>query len=134
MATVKPMMSSEIADIQSRMAQIRHDMHQEVRGAVVGAQSLTDWRNLVRSYPWLSLAVASAAGYLIVPHRRTDPASVADVETAVAPVREALKTEQKSESHRNRSSSVGIVLGLLTPILIRAAQNYALNYLENWLT
>ena len=59
MATAKPSNSTELEDIQRRMAQIRHDMHGEVRQAVKGAQSLTDWRSLVRNHPWLTVGVAA---------------------------------------------------------------------------
>jgi ElaB/YqjD/DUF883 family membrane-anchored ribosome-binding protein len=65
MAALKPMTSMDISDIQRRMAEIRHDMHQEVQGAVKGAQSLTEWRSFVKSHPWLSISVASVVGYLI---------------------------------------------------------------------
>ena len=52
------------------MAQIRHDMHQEVQGAVKGAQSLTDWRGLVTSHPWLSISVGVGGGVPHCPKRR----------------------------------------------------------------
>ena len=45
MAGVKPMISTDISEIQRQMAQIRHDMHHEVQCAVRSAQSLTDWRS-----------------------------------------------------------------------------------------
>ena len=78
MPAAKPTTSMDISDIQRRMAQIRHDMHQEVQGAVKGAQSLTDWRSLVKSHPWLSISVASVVGYLLVPSASVDVADHRD--------------------------------------------------------
>ena len=51
MATAKST-PAEINEIQRRMAQIRRELHEEVREAVKGAQSLTDWRSQVRHHPW----------------------------------------------------------------------------------
>ena len=66
---------AEINEIQRRMAQIRHELHEEVREAVKGAQSLTDWRSQVRNHPWLALGAAAVMGYMIVPRRRREPAA-----------------------------------------------------------
>jgi hypothetical protein len=134
MPKAKPTTLTEIAEIQSRMAQVRHDMHQEVQSAVKGAQLLTDWRSMVRNYPWLSLSVAALGGFAIVPRRRhTHPGSITSLTdrpelvapTAAAPVQ---------TKRRAGWSLVGTALSLLTPVAVRAAQNYALNHLENWLS
>ncbi len=70
----KPSTLSEISDIQRRMALIRRDMHQEVQGAVKGAQLLMDWQSWVKTHPWTLLGVALVVGYVIVPRpRRTTP-------------------------------------------------------------
>ncbi len=133
MATKTPGSSTDIAEIQRRMAQIRRDMHQEVQGAVQGARSLTDWKSLVRGYPWLSLSIAAAVGYVIVPRRR-EPAPTVVV---AAPAPEYLAgSPRPANDVRSRPSGfslVGTAFGLLTPIAVRVAQNYALNYFEQWL-
>ena len=64
------------------MAQIRHDMHHDVQGAVEGAQSLTDWRTLIRMNPWISLGIAATVGYLIVPKRRRETPTIVSVDAA----------------------------------------------------
>jgi len=134
MAATKPIIATDITDIQRRMAQIRHDMHQEVQGVVKGAQSLTDWRSLVKRHPWQSLAIASAVGYLIVPKRRMEPATIAALGSptpAVLPC--PAKEEVADRPGSARSNALGIILGLVAPIVVRAAQNYALNHFEAWL-
>jgi len=126
--------SAEIAEIQQRMAQIRREMHKDVQGAVRGAQSLTDWRNLLANHPWAGLGIAMGLGYLIVPRRKagsgSGDASAAD---ALFEAKQALAAVAASESAKTRFRPVGFAFRMLTPVLFRAAQNYALNKLEQWL-
>jgi hypothetical protein len=132
MATTKPSMN--VADIQRQMAQIRHDMHQEVQGAVEGARILTDWKSLVRSYPWLSLSVAAAAGYFVVPRRRESAPTVVAVAARSPEFLASAGVENKQERARSSGWSVtATAFSLLAPIVIRAAQNYAITYFEQWL-
>jgi hypothetical protein len=131
MATANSTISAEISDIQRRMAQVRHEMHQEVQGAVKGAQALTDWRALVRSHPWLSLGVAAAAGYLLVPGRRWETPAVVALGTPVEVAPAA--RDQPAPARRAGWSTMGTVFDLLAPIAVRAAQNFALQRLEQWL-
>jgi hypothetical protein len=123
----------EISDIQRRMAQIRLEMHQDIRGAVQGAQSLTDWRSLVRNHPWIALGGAAAAGYLIVPRReRKAPAVVLPMSTA-AEAPPLARRSQPVEARRSEVGSFGTILSLVAPVAIRAAQNYLLKRFEQWL-
>ena len=136
MATAKSSPTAEIQEIQRRMALVRHDMDQDVREAVKGAQSLTDWRSLVRSHPWLSLATAAATGYLFVPRRQTEAPAVvamgvpATGHKAVAPTHVNLVSAPREK----KWGLIGTVFGLLAPVAIRAAQNYAAQYLEHRLS
>jgi hypothetical protein len=130
MATAKPSSSTEIEDIQRRMAQIRHDMHEEVLVAVKGARSLTNWRSLVRNYPLAALGVATAIGYVIVPRRRSEAPTIVAV-NATAPEIVAMTELQKPSQRQSATawSIAGTVFNLVTPIMVRAAQNYALLYI-----
>lgn len=131
MSTAKPT-SAEIIEIQRRMAQVRHELHEEVREAVKGAQSLTDWRSQVRNHPWLALGAAVALGYLLVPKRRHEPAPTI---VAVGPQPAALPTAAATEEpkRKKRWGLIGSAVGMLAPVAVRAAQNYAIQYLEQWL-
>jgi hypothetical protein len=123
--------SVEIGELQRRMAQIRREMHEDVQGAVRGAQSLTDWRSIVGNHPWAALGVAVGVGYLLVPHRSAEPKASRGL---IAPaLREQAIVTSYAPSPKDRFRPVGAAFGLLAPVLIRAAQNYALNYFEQWL-
>ena len=135
MAAVKPMTSMDISDIQRRMAQIRHDMHQEVQGAVKGAQSLTEWRSFVRSHPWLSISVASVVGYLVVPARRSTAPTILSVGHPSPELLTAAAAGDQSRQLKQSGWSIfGTAFSLLAPVAVRGAQNYVLGQLEQWLS
>lgn len=126
MATAKST-PADVTEIQRRMAQIRHELHEDVREAVKGAQSLTDWRSQVRNHPWLALGAAAAVGYFLVPRRHPAPAIV-----AVAPAAPVVQPSAEAP-RKKRWGLIGSAVGLLAPIAVRAAQNYAIQYLEQWI-
>jgi hypothetical protein len=127
MATAKTT-PADVTEIQRRMAQIRHELHQDVREAVKGAQSLTDWRSHLRNHPWLALGAAVTVGYLIVPRRHSAPAIV-----TVAPALPTAHAAVAAAPKKKRWGLIGSAVGLLAPIAVRAAQNYAIQYLEQWI-
>jgi hypothetical protein len=51
------------------MQQFRAEMREDVREMVASARELTDWTWYVRTYPWLCLGAAAAAGYMLIPSR-----------------------------------------------------------------
>jgi len=129
MATAKST-PADITEIQRRMAQIRHELHEDVREAVKGAQELTDWRSQVRNRPWMALGAAAALGYVIVPRRHPAPAPAI---VAVAPAAAVPPTPAPAPLRKKRWGLIGSAVGLLAPIAVRAAQNYAIQYLEQWI-
>jgi hypothetical protein len=135
MTTTKPSNSTDMEDIQRRMAQIRHDMHGEVLDAVKGARSLTDWRSLVRNHPFATLGLAAAIGYLVVPSRRRSEAPTIVAVNATAPEVAALAESQKQSEQTSGTawSIMGTVFNLVAPIVVRAAQNYSMHYIEGLL-
>ncbi len=127
MATVKST-PTDINEIQRRMAQIRRELHEDVRGAVQGAQELTDWRSQVRKHPWLALGTAAVLGYLIVPKRHASPTIV-----ALTPSQPTPPPVIEPAPRKKRWGLIGSAVGLIAPIAVRAAQNYAIQYLEQWI-
>jgi hypothetical protein len=132
--------SPEIDEIRKRMASIRREMHENVKSAVHNAEEVTDWRRYVRSSPWLALGGAFVLGYLIVPHKRAaalapqvivtppsiDGPGLAQSFASVAPA----PVEKKKSIGRKL---FGAAFGLASPIALRAAQGYAMQYLESFI-
>ncbi len=125
---------TESAEIRRRMAEIRRDLHLDIQEVVAGAEAVTDWRRYVRMYPWAAVGLAAAVGYLIVPKRhRSVPPDVAR-KSDVAAVRQMLEPEPEPAPKTTIVRSLAnAAVGTLAPLAWRAAQNYALAYLEQWI-
>lgn len=134
--------SNDVDEIRQQMALIRRDLHENVREVVATAEAATDWRRYLTMYPWVSLGAAFAVGYVIVPRRRRPPAGVA-TQADLSQVREAVETTRQTvvdaargtadEARKHKKGLIGAALGILTPLALRAAQGYALKYLEHWI-
>ena len=136
MSTAQP----DIDEIRKKMAQIRRDLHSDVQSVVQGAEAATDWRRFIRGYPWASIGVALAVGYLIVPRRHralgtTINLAPAEIARAVAAeVPKALKRPKDPEPEKKKGKGlVGTALGMLAPVALRAVQGYALQFAEQWM-
>jgi uncharacterized membrane protein YkvA (DUF1232 family) len=128
------MSSTDISEIQRQMALIRNEMHQEVQDAVRTAQYLTDWQAAVKNHPWVSLSVASIAGYLLVPKRHSQtPTIVAMGSPSTFAMPATAYRDPAPEPKKSNWRILGTAVGLLAPIAIRVGQNYALRHLEEWL-
>ncbi|MEQ9409340.1 MAG: hypothetical protein RIK87_16510 [Fuerstiella sp.] len=68
----------EASAIRCEMAAVRHDLRQDIDGVAAQAKLLADWRHHVRQAPWLSMAVAAAAAFAVVPSRGSPPAASAE--------------------------------------------------------
>jgi hypothetical protein len=127
---------SEIEDIQQKMAQIRRELHQDVREVVAGAEAATDWRRYVRAYPWAAVGITAAVGYLVVPRarraQRHEAVNGADLDAIRALVEQARQAGAEVKEPVRKSLVAGAI-GMLAPMAWRLAQDYATAYLEQWL-
>lgn len=55
--------------IRREMDAIRTNLHVDMDRLVVNARHLTNWKHYVRSFPWASVGVAAALGYIAVPRK-----------------------------------------------------------------
>ena len=124
--------SPEVDDIRRQMAQIRRDLHKDVQNVVEGAESVTDWRRLFRNYPWASMGVALAVGYLIVPRKRR-PTTTLQVAPAEIARFASVEPPAPLEIEKKGKGLLGTVFGFVAPIAFRAAQGYALQFAEQWM-
>ena len=121
---------NEIDEIRRQMAQIRHDLHQDVSNVVSGVSEVVnevsgvmDWRSALRGHPYMLAGAALAAGYLIVP-RRKKVAEPSQDSLASLVVPETL-------TRKKRFRPVSLAAELLWPIATQAVQAYALIWIEN---
>lgn len=126
---------SEIDEIRQRMAKIRRDLHADVQGVVEGAAVATSWRHFVKTYPWPSVAVSLAIGYLVVPKRRKKPVAI-----TIAPTDLSLDGDTKTvvverlvqAPEKPKRSLVMTVAGWAAPLAWRAFQGYGMQFLTKW--
>ena len=129
--------TSEIEDIRRQMARIRRELHEDVRGVVESAEAVTDWTHYIRDYPWASVGLALAVGFFVVPRRRSKSAKPAEVARAVVaqmqPGVQAVEAAAPEPPKKKGRGLIGAGLGLIAPIALRAAQNYATHFVGNWI-
>ena len=125
MATVR----IEADEIRRQMADIRAQLHQDMREVVDGATTAADWRSYSEASPWLAIGLAFTSGFLLVPGR-TRPRSLVVQPLAVDPTN--LQKAEKAE-RPGRLFVLRWLLGAVGPVAVRAAQAYALFHLENLL-
>ena len=120
---------NEIDEIRSQMAQIRHDLHQDVSSVVGGVSDVVnevseviDWKSALRGHPYILVGSTLLAGYLIVPRRKnsTSPGQGL-VASSVVP---------DPVLPKKRFRPVSSVVELLWPIATQAAQAYAMVWIE----
>lgn len=116
--------TEEIDRIRREMARIRHELHFDVQQTVAGVRSLTDITSYIRNAPWLSMGLAVAVGYILVPQRTTEGRSAESVSYVAPPT---------AEPPRKKGSLLRSAMGLFAPLAIRAVQQYLLQTLESFM-
>ena len=130
---------NEVDQIRRQMAEIRRVLHADVQGVVATAEAATDWHRYLSAYPWVTLGVSFAVGYLIVPRRHKSVATRADltqVREAIENTREKVvevAKKTRDDPGTRKKGLIAAALGIVTPLVLRAAQGYALKYLEQWI-
>ena len=125
---------SEVDEIRRHMAQIRHELHEDVQGVVRGAEATADWRRYIRNYPWAAVGIAFGVGFLIVPRKQRPhlpqfPYALPDSVRAVLP-----EAPRAAEPEKKKGKGIfRAVLGLAAPFALRTAQGYALQFFEQFL-
>jgi hypothetical protein len=125
LATVR----SEADNIRREMAEIRSQLHQDMREVVSVATTATDWRTYVRGHRWLAIGLAFSCGYLLVPRRSRLSRLVVRPPAIEMGNSQAIVEPEKP----GRSTLLRRILDLVGPIAVRAGQSYAINYVENLL-
>ena len=121
---------NEIDEIRQQMAQIRHDLHQDVSSVVSGVSDVVnevseamDWRSVLRRHPYILMGAAMAAGYLMVPRRNEDRPPSQNQLARLVPADDGPR--------KKRFRPVSWAFDLLGPIATQAIQAYALMWIEN---
>lgn len=71
-------------DVVERMAALRHELDHDVEHVAESARAMTDWTFYVRRFPWAAVGLAAAAGFLLVPRKKTTVTPTAEQLAALA--------------------------------------------------
>lgn len=61
----------EARDVVERMSALRRELVHDVEHVAESAKAMTDWTFYVRRFPWAAVGVAAAAGFLLVPRKKS---------------------------------------------------------------
>ena len=117
-------------EIRRQMCSIREQLPHEADEVIAGARQLVQWRYYVREYPWASLGVAAALGYLAIPRRleimRPDPADIAKLAK-----NNQLVVRQQPETAQRRSM-VDTAVAMAGNALLRASVAFVSQQAGKW--
>jgi hypothetical protein len=125
----KAAVDPESEAIRKRMAMIRREMHVDFLTTVKSAERALDWRVYVREYPWVAIGLAVWLGYRMVPLCCTRPVQVVEVPVSG----DAAAGQEKVSPAKATTGLVGLGLGIIGPIAVRALQGYAIAAIDRWI-
>lgn len=111
------------AELKAQMQQIRRGLRPEVDEIVENARTLMTWQHYVTSYPWASLGVAAAVGYLAVPQKLR--ISSPDAETLKQLARENRLVVENKPKSQAKPGLIASALTLIGGAILRAGLTYA---------
>jgi hypothetical protein len=115
-------MADQRADeILEQMQTIRSALRKDAAAIVENAKLSVDWRNYVERYPWISLGIAAALGYLLVPRRRLRDSDVA----------QKVAREVQVAAQPSKEQSQGFLIGVALPFIAKAALQGGLSLVQS---
>jgi hypothetical protein len=108
----------EAREVVERMASLRReitsDVEQVTEQVTQSARAMTDWTFYVRKFPWAAVGVAAAAGFLLVPRKKTSVTPTPEQLAALASSKEfvAAATQQLKPPE-------GLLKGLAATLVVR---------------
>jgi len=112
----------EAERIRRKMHHVRQDMGDDLKGIVLGARQLSDWRYYVKQHPWACLGAAFALGFVLMPGKR--PPASAEVEQLLAQLRQSTKKARALGGGSFSSSLLGRLVNMAAPIAVRSATSF----------
>jgi hypothetical protein len=78
----------EARAVVERMAELRRELVHDVEHVAESAKAMTDWTFYVRRFPWATVGLAAAAGFLLVPRKKTTVTATPEQLAALAQSKE----------------------------------------------
>ncbi|MEQ9409776.1 MAG: hypothetical protein RIK87_18720 [Fuerstiella sp.] len=101
------------------MALVRRELDADIKDVTAQAKELTDWRQYVKRAPWISIGIAAAAGFMMVPRKLdleiVDPSTIAKL---LKQHRIVVESPLKAAAKAGLGSTL---FGLISTTVLRAA-------------
>ena len=115
---------SEAETLRHAMARVRREIDDDMDDVAENAKDMVDWRSYVRKRPFVSLAVAAAIGFAIVPRKLAVMSPTADqLEKLAGRNHLVVKPSATAGAPRSGWKSKAIAFG--GNLILRAALAYA---------
>jgi hypothetical protein len=111
--------SDQADQLRREMARIRVELGEEAQQIAQHARTMTDWRYYVSSYPWGSMAVAAAVGFMAVP-RRLEVIRPSPEDLAKLAKQDRLVVKPKAEAEPKKGLA-GTLFTFLSSMVVRGA-------------
>jgi hypothetical protein len=123
-----------VDEIRAQMRVIRRDLRANVQGIVVNANQLFDWKNYVRSFPWLTLGAAALVGYLLVPRRKYATLAIPKkTQESIENLRQEIHAAVAPPPPAPAPSLVATLLPVVGGIALKLGTSYLTRMAGNWL-
>lgn len=104
------------------MERVRGRLGFDAASAKTSVRQMTDWRNVVRRFPWATAGLAAAVGYLVIPKQRVENVVDPDALRKMAKDQRVVVTPPSHE--KQPKGMVNTVMALVVAALAREAINY----------
>jgi hypothetical protein len=126
---------NDVDAIRRQMSRIRRKQRAAVREVLADARRVAGWASYLRPVAWAGLGAAAATAICTINKRaaKARGISFAPIGVAEEPRHLANGRTGNSESPKIQQGLFDSVWKCVAPIVVRAAQDYALRQLEQWI-
>lgn len=109
-------------EVRRRMSELRADLDYNVHQVSENARALADWKYYPRRFPWATMALTAAAGYLVVPKRAL--AQSANGEVPGSEARQKRFSAARKEKANFTEGLASYLVSILAAGIMRAGTAY----------
>ncbi len=114
--------NQDVDALQRQMSTVRHKLKDDVSNVVQSTKALADWKMYMRKYPFACMAAVAAAGYMLVPAKKT---IISPDEKTLAKLAKRNKlVVQMDPKPQTNSRFAGSLFGMVSSLLVRGLTTY----------
>jgi hypothetical protein len=115
------MVEDEAEAICRRMAELRHELSSDVRQVRGDARVISDWKFYVRRFPWATVGIAVAVGFLLIPRKK---AIISPDQDALAEMVQKKQLRLDVDHKREKPGMLGTLLPMAATLAVKTGMSY----------